>query len=614
MAKNIKKEVSKIKEVSYSNKDFNSLRNELQNYALTHFSDNIIDFSDASLGGLILDLGAYVGDTLMYYLDHQFNENSIERAVEKNNIERLIRESGTEIPSASPAFAEVDISIVVPAEQINGEYVPKASVLPIVKKNSIFSTPEGISFYLLEDIDFNFKDNEDKYVANVSIGRLRGDIPVNFVMTRKGIVSSSSVKTEVHSIPNNYQPFRTITLDSENINEIISVIDTNGDEYHQVDTLSQDTVFKAIENSRYDSDEVQYRLEMLHAPKRYVATRSINSGKTTLRFGSGSEDVYDEDVIPDPSEHAIKLYGDRKTFNTVTIDPNSFLTTQTLGISPRDTSLTVTYRYGGGISHNVSAGKISSVKTLITSFPKNSSSTNESLVRSSLTVVNYASASGGEDELTLEELRTIAILNRNSQNRIVTREDLIARVYSMPANFGRVFRVSVSDNPRNPLAAQLHIVSRDANKKLKVSSDTLKKNLSKYLNKFRLVSDSLDILDAIILNVGIEYSVTVQKGFKTDIVLGAINSKIAKHMNTNNFQINKPIVVGEIENIILNVPGVVSLLSFNVVSKTGIIDGKSYESYSFNVKRNIDRGYIFPPLGGIFEMRYPDSDIVGRAI
>jgi len=126
MARNIKKEVSKIKEVSYSNKDFNSLRRELQNYALTHFSDNIIDFSDASLGGLILDLGAYVGDNLMYYLDHQFNENSIERAVEQNNIERLVREAGVDIPAASPAFAEIDISIVVPSTQINGEYVPNA--------------------------------------------------------------------------------------------------------------------------------------------------------------------------------------------------------------------------------------------------------------------------------------------------------------------------------------------------------------------------------------------------------------------------------------------------------------------------------------------------------
>jgi len=614
MARNIKKEVSKIKEVSYSNKDFNSLRRELQNYALTHFSDNIIDFSDASLGGLILDLGAYVGDNLMYYLDHQFNENSIERAVEQNNIERLVREAGVDIPAASPAFAEIDISIVVPATQINGEYVPNASVLPVVRKNSSFSTPEGILFYLLEDVDFSEVDNEENITASVQIGKLRQSVPVNFILTKKGTVSSSQIKAETFSIPDTFKAFRTITLGNNNVNEIISVTDTNGDIYHQVDTLSQDTVFKILENTRYDSKEVQSRIELLYASKRFVATRSNVTGKTTLRFGAGSQDSYDEDIIPDPSDHAIKLYGDRVSFSTVTIDPNSFLTTQTLGISPRDTTLTVTYRYGGGLSHNVSAGKISSVNTLITRFPQGTSTTNESLIRSSLTAVNYSRASGGEDELTLEELRTIALLNRNSQNRIVTREDLIARVYSMPTNFGRVYRVAVSDNPRNPLSAQLHIISRNSSKKLVTSSDTLKQNLSKYLNKFRLVSDSLDILDAIVVNLGFEYSVTVEKGFRTDVVLGAINAKIANYMDTKNQQINKPITIGEIENLILNVPGVVTLLSFNIVPKVGAINGNSYGAYSFDVKRNIDRGFLFPPSGGIFELKYPNSDIVGRII
>ena len=614
MAKNIKKDVQKHKERSYTNKDFKSLRNELRRYALTHFSDNIVDFSDASMGGLILDLASYVGDVMTFYMDHQFNENSIENAVDRNNLERLIREAGIEIPAASPAYADVTLSLIIPAQLVNGEYKPQTIALPVIRKNSVFSTPDGIDFVLLEDMDFAKTNDAGELIAKYSIGASSGGVPTNFIVKLDGIVASSKIATESIAISDQLIPFRTVTLDQEGVTEIISVIDTSGDNYYEVDTLSQDTVFKTYENNSYDSADVPFRMEIMHAPKRFVKSRSNNTGKTTLRFGSGSETSFDEDVIPDPSEHAIRLFGDRTALTTVAIDPNSFLTTQTLGISPRNTTLTITYRYGGGLSHNVSAGKISSVKSLLTTFNSSLSPSTEAFVRSSLDVTNFKKASGGEDEPTLEELRNVAILNRNAQNRIVTREDLIARVYSMPSNFGRIFRVAVSDNPRNPRGSQLHILSRNSSGNIVTSSDTLKTNLAKYLNKFRLVSDAIDILDGIIINIGLNYNVTIEKGYRSEIVISAINSKIKNYFNIKNFQINKPVTVSEIENLILNVPGVVSILSLNIVNKKGIVDNKLYSTYSFNVKQNLDRGMLFPPIGGIFEVKFPNSDIKGRAV
>ena len=615
MARNIKKEVKKQKEVSYTSKDFRSLRNDLRGYMLTHFSDNIVDFSDASLGGMFLDLGAYVGDVLTYYMDHQFNENNIETAVENNNLERLIREAGVKIPAAAPAYAEVELEIVVPAKlDSTGIAVPDESALPVIKKNSIFSTPGGTRFYLLEDVDFKDRDNLNRLIANQSIGQTSGSTIINFLLVRKGLVSSARIITESFTIEDNNVPFRTVTLTEDNVNEIISVVDSLGDKYFEVDSLSQDTVFKALDNHRYDSSDVPSRLELLHAPKRFVATRSVSSGKTTLRFGAGSETSFDEDVIPDPSEHAIRLFGDRKTFTTVTIDPNSFLDTQTLGISPRNTTLNINYRSGGGLGDNVSAGEINSVETLLTTFRTSTTASDEAAVRSSLTVFNKKSASGGEDEPTLEELRNIAIFNRSAQNRIVTREDLIARVYSMPAQFGRVYRVAVSDNPRNPRGAELHVISRNSKKNLVTSSDTLKQNLAKYLNHFRLVSDAIDILDASVVNIGVNYTVTIEKGFRQETVLSSINLKIKSYFDLKNFQINKPITYGEIENLILNVPGVVSRISLNILGKTGIIDGNAYSDFDFSVQQNLDRGFIFPPSGGIFELKYPDDDIVGKVI
>ena len=615
MARNIKKEVQKQKEVSYSNKDFKSLKNDLKRYMLTHFSDNMVDFSDASMGGMLVDLGAYVGDVLTYYLDHQFNENNIETAVERTNLERLIREAGVKIPSAAPAYATVDISIVVQATQdATGVYVPVSNALPKIKANSIFSSPSGTQFYLLEDVDFSETDKSGTLVANQNVGVVSGNAIVNFVLTRKGLVSSAKIKTETFTIGDKLIPFRTIVLGEDNINEIIAVTDTLGDSYYEVDSLTQDTVFRALDNTRYDSTDVPSRLELLHAPKRFVRTRSINTGKTTLRFGSGNESNFDEDVIPDPSEHAIKLFGDRKTFSTVTIDPNSFLTTQTLGISPVNTTLSVTYRHGGGLNHNVSAGDINSVQTLISEFQTSTPASTEAFVRSSLTVFNRQPSSGGEDEPTLEELRNVAIFNRSSQNRIVTREDLIARVYSMPSNFGRVFRVAVSDNPRNPQGAELHIISRDTTSKLTISSDTLKQNLAKYLNHFRLVSDAIDILDAPIVNTGVKYTISVGKGFRPEVVIAAVNNKIKNYFDVKHMQINKPIIVSELKNLIINTPGVISEISFEVFGKTGIIEGNSYSDFDYDVRQNLDRGFIFPPHGGIFELKYPSEDIVGSVL
>jgi len=613
LAQNINKQIKKDKRVSFTNKDFGSLRNELQRYALTHFSDNIVDFTDASLGGLILDIGAYVGDVMAYYIDHQFNENSIENAIETENIERLVREAGVKIPAAAPAYAEVTISMIVPAQLVNNEYVPKTNALPIVKKNSIFSSIGGIDFALLEDVNFGEFNTAGQLIANVSLGRVNNGTPVNFIVSRVASVSSAKIETETFSIPDTFQSFRTITLANDNVNEIISVFDSSGDEYYEVDTLSQDTVFKVLSNTSYDSDQVRSRLEMLHAPKRYITTRNVSTGKTTIRFGAGNENASDEDIIPDPSEHAIRLFGDRTSLPTIAIDPNNFLTTQTLGISPRNTTITVNYRYGGGISHNVSAGEISSVKTLLTEFKDNASSFDIAQTRATIDVINYETAKGGENEPTIEELRNIAIFNRSSQNRIVTREDLIARVYSLPSNFGRVFRVGVSDNPINPRGSLIYIISRNKDKKLTLSTDTLKQNLSKYLNQFRLVNDAADILDAKIVNIGVKFGITIEDGYRQEIVIPVVANKIKNYLKIENMHINKPIKTGDLENIILNSPGVSNLVFLNIISKNSAT-ASAYSSENWNSKDSMDRGYLFPPEGGIFELKFPNSDIEGVVV
>lgn len=614
MAKNIKKEIKRHKDVSYLQRDFQSFRDQLVAFSRMHYGDKIIDFTDASLGGLLVDMVSYVGDSLSFYLDHQFNELSLETAVEEQNIEAHIRQSGIDITGPSAAVVDVDITIRIPAIiNDNGLPVPNPDFIPKVLSETIFLSRGGVEFNLMETVDFGKTDIAGNYIADIAILNVNAAGTVTEVtMTTTGRCTSSKTFTESINVDNKIKQFRTITLDKTNVSEVVSIIDSNEDNYYEVESLTQDTVFKRFENTREDNELVPQRISLIPAPKRFIKNRSRITGKTTIRFGSGDEAKFDEDIIPDPSEHAITLYGDRNNFTKIAIDPNDLLGTKTLGISPRNTTLTITYRHGGGLNNNVPSGQIESVKTLRTKFNSSIPSSVISIIRSTLTVTNQLPAAGGEDEPTLEELRTTAVLGKTAQNRIVTREDLISRVYSIPANFGRVFRVSVRDNPSNPLAAQLHVVSRDTLGKLIISPDSLKDNLRVYLSRYRLISDAIDILDVSVINLALKYAVNIESSSNSEIVIQSINSRLIEYFKIENFQIDQPIMIGEIENLILNIRGVMSIGSMRFLNRMGTFENRLYSANGFSPIRNIDRGMLFPPRGGIFEFRHPTDDIIGR--
>lgn len=613
MPKNVKKRKVNSRDVSYLNRDFESFRNELIRYSRVHYGDTILDFSEASLAGMFVDMAAYVGDMLSFYQDHQFNELSLETATETRNVERLIRNSGLKFHGASPSYVEIDLTFKVPAVKDSlGNVLPDKNLMPSVKSGTVVSSTTGIEFELMETVNFNDADELGLLVASIEVAQVDSlGTPTEYFVQRVGRFTSSRTSTETLVIPDEFVPFRTLTLKNTDINEIISVVDTDGDEYYEVDSLTQDTVFIAQDNDLEDFISVNSRLKMTPAPKRYEKFVDRKTRKTTLRFGAGNEDIFDEDVVPDPSEHAIKFFGDRKSLPFVSIDPNSFLTTQTLGISPKNTSLTVRYRSGGGIKHNVAAGQINSIKSLITKFDASVPSAQVAKIRSTARCINQRAAAGGENQPSLEEFRQIALSSRNSQSRIVTKEDLLARVYSLPNRFGRVFRAGVRENPNNPFSTHLHVLSRNVDGKLVFASDTLKENISQFLENYRLITDAIDIVDGQIINVGLEYSITVSSKFNPDIVLQSVNIALQEYMDIKNFQIDMPLYLSEIQNIILNTEGVVSLLNINVTSKEGVIGANSYAESAYDPHRYKSRGILYPSPGGIFEVKFPNDDIKG---
>jgi len=608
----IRENLKKSRERSFLAKDFDGFRVQLLDYARVYFSDNIQDFSESSVGGLLLDMAAYVGDTMSYYLDHQYRELDPIRAVERKNILRHMQNAGLEAPGPSSATALCNFIITVAADNDGeGKFSPKATQLPTIKVGTTVNTSGGIVFNLTKDIDFSELDTLGNLKAKVSVlsSNAQGN-PVTYTMSRKEFCVSGSEIDETFTIGAAHVSFREITLGNADVTDIISVSDSTGNRYYEVDSLSQDTIFVPVGNIKSDKDEVSHSLEIKPAPRRFIKFRNINSGFTTIRFGSGDAETLDNDIVPDPSKISLPLYG-KSTMKRFSIDPSSILNTQTLGISPKGTVITVRYRYGGGLNHNVGARSITEISSIVTTFPPTSTETEKSATRASLSVVNEKSAAGGDSEPTLDEMRASIASANQWQGRIVSKQDVLARVYTLPSEFGRVFRAGIRENPVNPLSSRMFILCRDQSGNLTIAPDTLKQNLANYLNEFRLVSEAIDILDGRVLNYGIRFKIVTRPDANKEQTIQTIINDLAEMYKINTVQIDQPLVLDDMRFAILQNPGVVTLENIEVFSRVGIIADRSYSSESFEKSSIMKNGLVVGPPGSIFEIKFPEFDIMG---
>lgn len=603
-----------VRQRKYVAKDFDGLRAQLLEYARLYYPDRLRDFSEASLGGLFLDMAAYVGDNMSFYLDHQYNELNPETAIETVNIQRHLRSSGVPIVGASPAIAPVTIYIQVPAAEIANTIGPRPDCIPTILSNTIFAADNGVEFILIEDLDFGAKRSDGSLLASVRVGDVSASgAPKNFIMASTGLCVSGKNAQDSFTIGSTFVPFRQLTLSNANVTDIISVSDSLGNIYYQVNALSHDVVYRNVLNTAKDNDLVPQTIRVIPAPYRFEADTDLGTRRTTLTLGGGSADTLEDDIIPDPSEFAISLpYA--KTFSRISINPQQLLQTKTLGVSATNVTLTVQYRYGGGLNHVVPKNAIKTIKTLNVFFPGNPSAVLAAQVRNTMECSNLIQSAGGEDAPTADELKALIPSVRNSQERIVTREDTLARVYTIPSNFGRVFRAAIRSNENNPLASQLYIISRSPEQKLIVSPDTLKQNLVKYLNPYRMISDAIDVLDARIINLTLQFEIVADPSLNKSTVLQNVLTKLQPIFDIKNYHIDQPLIISETINTIFSVPGIIAVDRVQFDNVVGTVNNRIYSDSTFDVGSNTIRNIILPPPGGIFEVRYPEVDIVGKVV
>ena len=606
------------KDISYINRDFNNIRDQLINFSQTYFPNTYTDFSPSSPGIMFIEQAAYVSDVLSFYLDNQIQETYLQFARQFDNLYDLAYMFSYKPKVTGLASVDLEFFQQVPSKVDGTTIVPDFSYGLIINDNTTISTRGGDNFIINESIDFTVSSSTDP--TEVSIAQVNAGEPTFYLLkkTRRG--TSGTIVTETFTI-GEFQQFPTIEINASNIGGIIDIFDSDGNQYYEVDYLAQDLIFKSIKNNNtndpnnYQNGDAPYILRTESTNRRFIS-RYINETTLQVQFGSGNALQIDEEITPNPDNVGLGLpFGQSKL--TTAFSPTNFVLTNTYGTAPSNTTLTVRYLTGGGTSANVNSNTINQLNTTNTLF-KNSGLANSTLAQfvfDSLAVNNPSAASGGGDGDTIEEIRQNSLSNYNTQLRNVTADDYLVRTLSMPSKFGNIAKAfttkpHIKDTGSN---LDIFILAYNINKNLVTTTDTIKNNLKTYLNQYRMISDSVNIKDAFIINISCNFEIITLPNFNNSEVLARCITALQDYFNISNFQINQPILIKEISVLLDNIDGVQTVQNIIIENKAGTNSG--YSQYAYDIKGATQNGIIYPSLDpSIFEVKYPNQDILGKVV
>jgi hypothetical protein len=606
------------KEVRYLNKDFVSFRNALINFSKVYFPDSYKDFNESSLGMMFMEMSSYVGDVLSYYLDSNLKEAILLYAEENKNVIYLAQSLGYKNKTTVPGSTDIDFYQQIPAVGTAGENPDFRYALKIAENAQVQSTVSPNIFYrTTEPIDFSNYQTQD-FTATVYTADSTGK-PLVYLLRKRVPAIAGTISTTQFGFAEP-QAFQTVVLPFTDVIEILDVTDSDGNKWYEVDYLAQDTVFVDEVNdsnhvtgqSTADQLSSPYILKLKRVSKRFI-TRKTVEGFTQMQFGSGISAFPDQVLIPTPQ--TVNTFISQFTFVDVA---NNFLNTRTYGLSPSNTVLTVRFTRGGGIESNVPQNDLTRVSSITYNkteddFVSADDKRTYGQMKNTLAVSNTEPASGGRGAETIEEIRQNAISFFAAQDRCVTYQDYIARSLAMPAKYGNVSKAFIRKSSDN-FAIDLYVLGFDYQGHLAPLSNTVKNNLATYLSSFRELTSAVNIKDAFIVNIGVNFSILTNPKFnKNDVILGCIN-QIQSYFDINQWQVNQPIILSDIFNFLDNVDGVRTVIDVTIFNKYSTAGFTEYSNNYYNIKAAMTDDVIYPSLDPcIFEVKYPNIDIEGQA-
>jgi phage-related baseplate assembly protein len=612
--------------IQYINKDFTELRASLINYARTYFPTTYNDFSPSSPGMMFMEMAAYVGDIMSFYLDNQIQETYLQYARQTNNLYELAYMFGYKPNVTQVAAVDIDFYQQIPSTGSPGSKSPDFSYSLFIPENTtvVSSASGSVSFIIEDPVDFSVSSSGDPTEVTVYAVDNSGD-PTLFLLkkVRKAISSTINTTSFTFGTP---EQFSTVEISSPNIVGILDIIDSDGNKWYEVDYLAQDTVFDSIKNtnvndpnlSQYQGD-TPYLLQLKGVQRRFT-TRFLNNTILQLQFGAGTSADTDEEILPNPDNVGLGLPFEKDKLTTA-FSPSNFVFTKTYGIAPSNTTLTVRYLTGGGVSANVPANTITSITSGNIQFLNNNlNATTANTIFNSLAVNNSAAADGGGDGDTTEELRQNASANFATQLRNVTQDDYLVRALSLPARYGVISKAYIEPTKAQSVASgaaasilDLYVLSFDNESKLRTASPALKQNLSTYLSQYRMVNDSISIKDAFIINIGVNFDIIVLPNFNSNEVLTRCILALQDFFAIRNWQINEPIILRDLYVVLDNIEGVQTVKTITISNKVGTNLG--YSQFAYDIPGATINNVVYPSLDPmIFEVKYPNTDIQGRVV
>ena len=633
MADKVKKDVNLI------GRDFSEIRKNLIDFTKNYFPNTYNDFNESSPGMMFMEMASYVGDVLSYYTDVQLRESILEEAQEKSNVFTIAQSLGYSPKLNVPARTTLTVYQLVPAQGSGDNVRPNFDYAMNIAEGMVVgsSTNGDVEFTTTSKVRFGFSSSFDP--TDISVYQIDESTnePVYYLLKKYVTAVSGREKTKTFEFESP-KPYDKIRIVDDGLVDVISIKDDDGDEWTKVEYLAQDTVFEELPNttdyslvmSAYAS-ETPALLKLKRVPKRYI-TRITDDGEIDIQFGSGISQNADEEILPNPDNVGSALYPTSGDLDQG-IDPSNFLYTKTYGVAPSNTTLTITYRVGGGVIDNVPSSDLTNIiNRVIESDDSGLVAETYNVIKNSLAVTNEQSATGGAFEEETEEVRNNAIAYFRAQNRAVTREDYLLRAYALPPQFGSVAKAYAApdfqintilddgiDSTPNPLGINLYTLGYDEDKKLQNLNAATKQNLKNYISYYRMLTDAVNIKNAYIVNIGIDFEIITLPNYNSNEVLLKCIDTLKSHFAIDNMQINRPINLTDIYVLLDRVDGVQSVVRPNSDGVGGlqIVNkfGGSYSSNKYDMNNATRNGIIYPPKDPTcFEVKYPDSDIRGRVV
>jgi hypothetical protein len=611
-------------DIKYLNKDFDTFKSELIEYAKSYFPTSYNDFSQASPGSMFINMASYVGDVLSYYLDNQIQESFLQYAKQKNNLFALAQTLGYKPKVTSAAIVDLDVFQVVPSIRVFGLLNPDfdyaLTIAPGMVVNS--NVNSSATFYVPQKVDFRASSSMDETSVTTYQTNGLGE-PISYLLKKKTTAISGVVKTQSFTF-GAAQRFASITINDPDIISIVSAQDSSGNIWYEVPYLAQDYIHNPVANMaanypdlQQDANQVPYILEKVKVDRRFVSKFTSNES-LVVEFGSGINSVADSVIIPNPANIGIGLTTGSNTINTA-FDPTNFVTTTTYGLAPSNTTITFTYLVGGGAKSNVLANELTVVSNV------NAVGINTSQI-STVATNNPTAAEGGGDGDSVDELRNNIANEFLTQDRAVTQNDYLSKVMAMPSKYGKISKAYITKDDatfsnyikgdlsnKDQALVTMYLLSLDNNGHMAIPTNALFKNIQTYLSEYRMMTDAINLKSAYIVNIGCNFDITIRPNYIGQDVIARCITELKNYFNISNWQINEPIVLNDIYVLLDKIDGVQTVRDVTITNFNNVNAG--YSKYVYDIAGATIQDIVYPSLDPcIFEVKFPDIDIQGRVV